>query len=166
MKIKNLIKKLIFIAPAVILFLVSCEKSNKPVPINYGVDECAYCRMKITDPRYGSELLLKTGKPYKFDSIECLAAFYIENKEKLPIASLWVPDFLTKTFIKAQTAYYLHSKNLPSPMSLNLSAHKTKENLEKVKSKYGGEELSWQGVLDLVKREWIEKKHKHKMHMH
>ncbi|NPA54029.1 MAG: hypothetical protein GXO21_05110 [Aquificae bacterium] len=164
MKITNFIKKLIFVAPAVIFFLISCEKSNKPVPINYGVDECAHCRMKITDPRYGSELLLKTGKPYKFDSIECLAAFYIENKEKLPIVYLWVPDFLTKTFIEAPKAYYLHSKNLPSPMSLNISAHKTKENLEKVKSKYGGEELDWQGVLNLVKKEWIEKKDK--VHSH
>ena len=162
--IKNIIIKLLLIAPAVIFFLAACEKSNKPVPINYGVDECAYCRMKITDPRYGSELILKTGKPYKFDSIECLAAFYIENKEKLPVGFLWVPDFLTKSFIKAETAYYLHSKNLPSPMSLNISAHKTKENLKKVKEKYGGEELNWKDVLELVKKEWIEKKHKHHHH--
>ncbi len=156
----------ILIAPAFLfLTLLSCEKSTGPVPIKYGSDECAYCRMKITDPRYGSEIVLKTGKPYKFDSIECLAAFYLENKERLPFESLWVPDFLTKVFISAQKALYLHSPNLPSPMGMNLSAYKNKENLLKVKKKYGGEELVWSDVLKLVKRKWLENKHK-KMHMH
>ena len=162
---KKIIKFILLIAPAVIFLMSACEKKSGPVPINYGQDECAYCRMKITDPRYGSELLLKTGKPYKFDSIECMAAFFIENKDKLPIASLWVPDFLSKEFIPAKTAFYLHSKDLPSPMGLNLSAHKTLENLNKVKQKYGGEQLKWKDVLDLVKKEWLSKKHK-KMHMH
>ena len=166
--IKEKIKKiLITIAPAFfILFLFSCEKKTGPVPINYGHDECAYCRMKITDPRYGSEILLKTGKAYKFDSIECLTAFYLENKDRLSISSLWVPDFLTHIFISAEKAFYLHSKKLPSPMGMNISAHKTKDNLKKIKEKYGGEELDWKGVLDLVKKQWLSKKHKKKMESH
>ena len=161
-----MIKKifLLLVAPAFLL-LVSCEREVKPVPINYGQDECEYCRMKITDPRYGSELLLKTGKAYKFDSIECLAAYYIENKDKNKIHSLWVPDFLTKQFIPAEKAYYLHTKNLPSPMGMNLSAFKNIQELEKVKKQYGGEVLNWEQVLNLVKKEWIEKKHK-MMHHH
>jgi copper chaperone NosL len=152
-------------APALLFIFFSCEKKEiKPVPIQYGVDECEYCRMKITDPRYGSELLLKTGKAYKFDSVECLAAYYIQAKDKNKIHSLWVPDFITKEFIPAQKAIYLHSKNLPSPMGLNISAYKTKEELEKVKAKYGGDVLSWEDVVKLVKKEWIEKKKKRHMH--
>ncbi|SNZ08636.1 copper chaperone NosL [Persephonella hydrogeniphila] len=159
---------LLLVAPALIfLIFTSCEKKEiQPVTINYGQDECEYCRMKITDPRYGSELLLKTGKAYKFDSIECLAAFYIENKDKLDIHSLWVPDFLTKKFIRAENAIYLHSKDLPSPMGLNLSAFETREELEKVRAKYSGEILNWQQVLELVKKEWIEKHKKMHQHMH
>ena len=163
----KLSKILLWMAPAIFLFIsISCEKEIKPVPINYGQDECAYCRMKITDPRYGSEILLKTGKAYKFDSIECLAAFYIENKEKMKINSLWVPDFISKKFIPAEKALYLHSKELPSPMGMNLTAFEKKEELEKVKEKYGGEVLNWNQVVDLVKKEWIQKKHKMKMHNH
>jgi len=165
MRLKNIF--ILLVAPALIFFsFLSCERKVEPVPINYGQDECEYCRMKITDPRYGSELLLKTGKAYKFDSIECLSAFYLKNKNKLEIHSLWVPDFLTKKFIKAETAVYLHSKDLPSPMGLNLSAFKTKEELEKVKAKYGGEILDWKQVLELVKKEWLEKHKKMHGHMH
>ncbi len=161
-----MIKKLLLMIMAPVLFLfVSCEREIKPVPINYGQDECEYCRMKITDPRYGSELLLKTGKSYKFDSIECLAAYYIEYKDRDKIHSLWVPDFLTKKFIPAEKAYYLHTKNLPSPMGMNLSAFKSMQELEEVKEKYGGDVLNWEQVLKLVKKEWIEKKDK-KMHHH
>ncbi|WP_457635889.1 nitrous oxide reductase accessory protein NosL [Persephonella sp.] len=161
------IKLILLMAPAILFFMfASCEREIKPVPINYGQDECDYCRMKITDPRYGSELILNTGKPYKFDSVECLAAFYIENKEKMKIHSLWVPDFISKKFIPAEKALYLHSKELPSPMGMNLTAFEKKEELEKVKEKYGGEVLNWNQVVDLVKKEWIQKKHKMKMHNH
>ncbi|WP_457639374.1 nitrous oxide reductase accessory protein NosL [Persephonella sp.] len=163
--IKVLRTLLLLMAPAVLLLAsVSCEKTAGPVPINYGQDECEYCRMKITDPRYGSELVLKTGKVYKFDSIECLAAYYIENKDKEKIHSLWVPDFLTKEFIPARSAVYLHSPDLPSPMGLNLTAFKNQQELEKVKEKYGGEVMNWEQVLQLVKKQWLE--NKNKMHHH
>ncbi|WP_051654290.1 nitrous oxide reductase accessory protein NosL [Persephonella sp. KM09-Lau-8] len=168
--IKNKIIKIILLimAPAAIfLFTEGCQKKEiKPVPINYGQDECAYCRMKVTDPRYGSELLLKTGKAYKFDSVECLAAFYLEYKDKEKIHSLWVPDFLTKKFIPAEKALYLRAKDLPSPMGMNLSAFENRQELEKVKQKYGGEILNWKQVLQLVKKEWIENKDKMHKHKH
>jgi len=158
---------LVLMAPALLfLSFTSCETKIEPVPINYGQDECEYCRMKITDPRYGSELILKTGKVYKFDSVECLAAYYLKNKDKMNIHSLWVPNFLTKKFIKAETAVYLHSKNLPSPMGLNLSAFSSMEELEKIRKKYGGEVLNWKQVLDLVQKEWLEKHKKMHGHMH
>jgi len=165
MKMRSFIVHILMAPVFFLLSFVACEKAIQPVPINYGQDECEYCRMKITDPRYGSELLLKTGKAYKFDSIECLAAYFIKNKNNQDIHSLWVPDFLTKRFIPAETAVYLHSKNLPSPMGLNLSAFKTKEELEKIKQKYGGEVLNWKQVLQLVEKEWLEGKSK-KMHHH
>ncbi|NPA12701.1 MAG: nitrous oxide reductase [Aquificae bacterium] len=168
MKLKNWLLFLL-VAPALAFFL-SCERTVQPVPIKYGQDECEHCRMKITDPRYGSEILLKTGKAYKFDSIECMVAYYLKNKDKKDIHSLWVSDFISKQFIPAQKSVYLHSKNLPSPMGLNITAFKSMQDLEKVKQKYGGKVLSWGEVQDLVKREWIEKKgnmmhHHHHNHM-
>ncbi|NPA58055.1 MAG: hypothetical protein GXN94_02045 [Aquificae bacterium] len=165
----QILKKILPLLVAPVVFLIgftACEKAVQPVPINYGQDECEYCRMKITDPRYGSELLLKTGKAYKFDSIECLAAYYLKNKNNPNIHSLWVPDFLTKKFIPAETAVYLHSKDLPSPMGLNISAFKSKEELEKVRQKYGGEVLNWEQVLQLVKKEWLEKEGQKTDHHH
>ncbi len=55
------------------LLISSC--GSKPEPINYGHDECEFCRMQISDNRYGAELVTDKGKVYKFDSIECLIEF-------------------------------------------------------------------------------------------
>ena len=52
--------------------LVACNAG--PVPIAYGTDQCATCHMGITDPRFGSEAVSTTGKVWKFDSAEDLAA--------------------------------------------------------------------------------------------
>ncbi|ACO03413.1 MAG TPA: hypothetical protein DEP48_00320 [Persephonella sp.] len=149
-----------------IIFTLSCEKVKAPVPIDYGVDKCDYCQMKIMDDRYGAELVTSTGKVYKFDSVECLAGFYLKNKDRLKIHSLWVTDFQKKNLIPAQKAFYLHSKDLPSPMGMNLSAFASEDELKIVKEKYGGEILKWEDVLTLVKEKWLNKKHNHEHHMH
>ncbi|WP_457622738.1 nitrous oxide reductase accessory protein NosL [Persephonella sp.] len=144
-----------------LLVATSCEKIKAPVPINYGVDKCEYCQMKIMDDRYGSELITSTGKVYKFDSIECLASFYIKNKDKMKVHSLWVTDFQKKNLIPAQKAVYLHSKELPSPMGMNLSAFSSESELKIVKDKYGGKVLNWEDVLKLVEEKWLNKGHNH-----
>ncbi len=64
-----------FIAIFLLLSLVTASCGSNPEPINYGHDECEFCRMQISDNRYGAELVTDKGKVYKFDSIECLIEF-------------------------------------------------------------------------------------------
>ena len=52
----------------------ACSKGHQP--INYGEDECEFCKMMVMDKRYGAELVTDKGKIYFFDSIECLAVSY------------------------------------------------------------------------------------------
>jgi len=108
-------------------------------------------------PRYGGELVTKKGRVYKFDSVECLAAFYLT--EQVPpeeVASLWVVVFdKPGKLIPAEEAIYLHSPNLRSPMGLNLSAYDSQEVADKLQLNYAGEFLTWEEVLELVKKEWL-----------
>ncbi len=146
-----------FIFLSIIFIALSCSK--KPEAIRYGSDNCAYCKMMITDQRYGSEVVSQTGKNYKFDSIECMAAYILTKKiPSEQIYSLWVTNFgVPKQLIKAKPAVYLRSKDLHSPMGLNLSAFKSKELAEKVQRLYTGELMSWDDVLSYVKIQWIDK---------
>ena len=60
------------------LVILSCGIS--PLPIDYNHDECAYCKMKIADARFGAELVTSKGKVFKFDSAECLIWSYINDE--------------------------------------------------------------------------------------
>ncbi len=133
-------------------FFVSCQKA--PEPISYGNDACDNCKMTISDPKFGAELITNKGKIYKFDSIECLSAFYSSMKEE-EIHSGWATGYLTpEKFISTNNAFFLVSEKLKSPMGLNISAFADQTSLDKIKAEYGGKVLSWKDVRSYVKNEW------------
>lgn len=139
-------------------FTIFTACTPKPEPIEYGNDTCNYCRMLISDQRYGAELVTKKGKMYKYDSVECLAAEYL--KETIPhaeIHSMWVADFNTPgKLINAREAIYFRSPQLHSPMGLNITALANRQMAENVKNMFPGEFLSWEEVLKIVDQEWLQ----------
>lgn len=62
-------------ALALVTSFMGCAYA-KPEPIAYDVDACAYCRMQISDPRFGAALVTAKSRTLKFDSIDCLVAYY------------------------------------------------------------------------------------------
>ena len=141
----------------ILILFISC--SNEPKPIRFNEDECDYCRMIISDQRYGAELMTNKGKAYKFDSVECLSAYLQEQKPgSKDVHSLLTIDFNNpEIFIDATKAWYLHSDLLKSPMGLNLSAFSDKELALTVKNVYPGELVDWQKVNEIVKDKWLNK---------
>lgn len=77
---------------AALLVATGCAPSG-PDPIVYGADVCAYCRMQISDSRFGAELVTRKGRSVKFDSIECLLGYYKQAAAANDVASVWVSDF-------------------------------------------------------------------------
>jgi copper chaperone NosL len=109
--------------------------------------------MTVADERYATELITKKGKVHFFDSVECLAAFYLEQNPD-EVASLWVTDFHTQArMIQVQDAFFLRSKDLRSPMGMNLTAFGDGISRESVLNSFIGEILDWSGVLALVEKE-------------
>ncbi len=139
----------------IITYVSGCSK--EPVPIHFGEDGCSYCRMIISDQRFGGELLTSKGKAYKFDSIECMAAYIIKDKKETEnVYRLWTIDFNNpETFIDASQAWYLHSKELKSPMGANLSSFKNHDAVKSMQSTYAGKAIRWQEVQLLVQEEWL-----------
>jgi copper chaperone NosL len=132
---------------------LACQPA--PRPIAYGRDTGDYCRMTIMDERWGAELVTRTGKVYVFDSIECLASFYLEEQvAHEDVHSMWVTDFYDPpTMLTVEDAFFLHSRDLPSPMGMNLTAFSSKIRRDAVTNSFFGELLDWDGVLDLVRSE-------------
>ncbi len=132
--------------------VLSCQ--SKPEPISYGEDNCDNCKMTISDPKYGAELITDKGKVYKFDSIECLADYSMKIVSKT-IGSMWVTDFSNpENLINTKNALFLKSEKLRSPMGLNLSGFSNSNELEKVLKEFDGVIVSWDGILKYVSEKW------------
>lgn len=140
------------VAASMLLLLGMAACTPAPKPLAHGIDQCAYCKMTLSDERYGAELVTKKGKVYVFDSVECLAAHQMEAR--VPLAethSLWVVDFQDPpNLVEVSDAFFLHSRDLRSPMGLNLTAFGPGIRQQAVEHAFYGDILDWDGVLHLV----------------
>lgn len=111
------------IIAAMLVALAAACGSAKPQPILYDVDVCAYCRMQISDPRFGAEIVTRHGKPIKFDSIECLVSYYKQAIAASDVASVWVSDATHPgTLIDASTARFVDLGPGRAPMGRGWAA--------------------------------------------
>lgn len=136
-----------------LLFALANCKSD-PEPINYGHDECEFCRMLITDNRYGSEIVTDKGKVFKFDEVGCMIEYaLVKNLIGDANQKFLVTDFATpKTFIDANSTFYVHNENFRSPMGLNVAAFVSEVSRQKFVAESGGSVLNWVDVIELVKQ--------------
>jgi copper chaperone NosL len=133
-----------------LLALAGCRPA--PQPLRYGEDACAHCRMTVSDPRFGAELVATTGKTYPFDAVECLAAF-VQAHPEIEVHSLWVtPSDAPETLIPVEDAFFAHSPAVRSPMGAGLAAFSTAAARDAVLAGEG-EALDWAGVLVRVSEE-------------
>lgn len=83
--------------------------------ITYDLDECHYCRMIISDTRYGAAAVTASGRPVHFDSIECLVAWTASGEA--PPRGMWVTDAgRPGTLIATSEAVFHRNAAVSSPM--------------------------------------------------
>lgn len=159
-KQKNQMKRVSTSAIAMALFSVlilgSACANKGPVEIHYGDDQCDYCRMNITHKSFGSQLVSSKGKAFKFDSIECLAAYTI-NAEAGAVtdATIWVADFNNPgTFIQASASAIVLSEQQSSPMGLGIVGFSTVSDATTFAEQKGGRIVSWSETQEFVRTAW------------
>ena len=126
------------------LSINSC--SVEPEPIDYGHDQCHYCRMTIVDQIHAAQLVNDKGKVFKYDAVECMIND-ARGFEHGQIALMLVNHHdQPGELIKAESAYYLISESLPSPMGAFLTAFKSDQQLRAAIDSYGGRALDWSSL--------------------
>lgn len=126
-----------------LVLFVSC--TVKVQPIEYGTDDCDFCKMGIVDNKHAAQLVTTKGKNYKFDAIECMLHYIEQQNQPLTVYQhLLVADLLNPgVLIPAEEANFIISKNIPSPMGAFLSATKTKEQTTKLIEEYTGDHYTF-----------------------
>lgn len=131
-------------ASLLLVLLAGC--STDPQPLRIGKDNCEFCKMTISDKRFGAELITKKGKVYKFDDGHCLLAYMREGKVAKPdIAAVYYTNFIgNNELINAEEAFFLQSPQLKSPMNGNIAAFPNEDSLDAWIPKYYGNKISWE----------------------
>ncbi len=137
------------------LTLLGCTGSQ-PRPINYGSDECAYCKMTIVEPGYGSALMTAKGRQLNFDSIECLVAYRLKNQTQDQNGwTNWVSAVDAPGTLYSQDKVHLvHSGEIRSPMGAGLAAFTSTEAADAASREAHGRRLDWTDLKSLIRQEW------------
>lgn len=134
----------LIIGTIVLLGTISCKV--EPEAIEFGKDQCSFCKMNIVDKTHAAQFVTAKGKQFKFDAIECMVNYIGQNSEE-KIALLLVADYGNPgEMTEAEKATYLITPAIKSPMGANLSAFSAKNTAEEVQQKNQGEIYSWETV--------------------
>jgi len=128
-----------------LILLVGFESCNTGVvPIQIGIDNCTFCKMTISDVRFGAEIITKKGKVYKFDDAHCILSFLQLNRpNQKDIKNIYFTDFDQHSLVKINEVSLFKSDALRSPMGGNIAAFSNRNSMEKIKSHLKGTEVKW-----------------------
>lgn len=145
-----LYKMIIKIIAVVSLLMLATACSQKPAKIHYGSEECAHCKMMITDEQFASQIVTEKGKALKFDAIECMAVYQQENADELQGAIRYVSDYNNPgNWLKAEEAQFVKSEVVNSPMGESLLGFSSQEEAQKHVSERPGQLLEWAEVSQI-----------------
>lgn len=140
---------------AVLLSASGCRRAD-PAPIAYGRADCDVCRMRISDDRYGGELVTQTGKVHEFDSIECLAHYSLTPTAERDVRSLWVSDFDHPGHLMlATTARFISRGGPGSPMGAGLLAIGPATDVAATVKRFGVAPMTWTEVRVRVEQDRV-----------
>ena len=104
--------------------------------------------MAISDERLAAATIVEDQdgerRVYRFDDIGCMLTHEAAHRAEKPIAR-FVHDFAGGGWLDAETARYLSSGALPTPMLYGLAAFRTEERAGRERSERGGVivDLDW-----------------------
>ncbi|MEX0945214.1 MAG: nitrous oxide reductase accessory protein NosL [Balneolaceae bacterium] len=145
-------KKSLVLSILLLLLLSSCI-SQEPKEVNLYTDECAYCKMVISDQQFVSQLVSEKGKSYPFDSIECMAAYTYQTPEIAENAMFYMADYTQQgQWLMVGNADIYHSESVRSPMGLSLFALPGQETVPSEIT--GADQLDWDKTIQFVVEQW------------
>ncbi|MHC4217734.1 MAG: nitrous oxide reductase accessory protein NosL [Planctomycetota bacterium] len=142
----------VFLAACLCVAAAGCEDAPTIAPpdILLGQDVCDVCGMIISDDRFAAGLVVARDLGYEtraFDDVGCLLAYEAEHTDESVVAR-YVRDFRSRAWRDAETAVYLHSGQLHTPMAFGLAAVATKADAYALAGEYPGDVIGLPAVRD------------------
>ncbi|MDQ8154078.1 MAG: nitrous oxide reductase accessory protein NosL [Gemmatimonadota bacterium] len=139
-------RRTVLAALSALVLLAGCG-AQEPRPIALNEDQCGYCRMTISDARFGGEAVLPTGRVMAFDAIECLIS-WARSTPAADRGALFVIDVQHPgNFVPAETAGFLLGGTMRTPMGGSIIAFADAARAEEQRTMLGGQLRSWAQLL-------------------
>jgi len=140
--------RLAVVIVSVLLATPGCG-GREPGVIHYDVDACDHCRMTISDPAFAGQVVMHTGKVYRFDDPSCLVSFMTSGHAASADGDgIWLNDHThPDARIKAPDAVFVVSDRIRAPMNGRTAAFASHEDAAAFQSSVGGQLQGWTGLL-------------------
>lgn len=100
----------------------------QPPAITYGRDNCDECGMSINEPAFACGTVT-AGGPRIFDDIGDMFVYHRKQADEAPQA-WFVHDYNTKAWTRAESASYVQSQSIHSPMGSGLAAFESAQSAQ------------------------------------
>ncbi len=123
--------------------ITSC--ASGPQPITAGKDNCHFCKMGISDVRFGAEIVTGKGKVFKFDDTHCLLEFLKKHEiSTSAVKNTYLVNYSEPhQLILVDQVFLLKSELLRSPMEGNIAAFDNSDSLAKIQQLNKGNRVTW-----------------------
>jgi copper chaperone NosL len=128
--------------------LAACAPKDgalQPPEIAYGQDLCEQCGMLIDQPQLAAASLTTDGTAHKFDEIGDMVQYHNEHPTE-QVEAWFVHDYETEAWIRAETAFFIYSPQLATPMGHGLAAFETEADAQALAGQFKAEVLSFDGM--------------------
>ncbi|MDK9699114.1 MAG: nitrous oxide reductase accessory protein NosL [bacterium] len=122
--------------------MLGCKPQPKPEPLQRE-DICVVCKMAVSDQRFAAQAILPNGEYVKYDDIGCL----IEDKNRAQPNRVWVGVFDTKQWVRGDSAVFVATAGVRTPMGFGFLAFATKQQAEQLLAKHGGKIITWSELV-------------------
>ena len=116
----------------------SCGGVAGPAALDPANDQCAHCRMAVSDRHFAAQIAAPGEEPLFFDDIGCLRDYVTAHQTLPPDALAWVADHRTTDWVPAAEAIYTRAVNLRTPMNSGLIAHADRASRDGDRAAAGG----------------------------
>ncbi|MCP4248222.1 MAG: hypothetical protein GY778_14345 [bacterium] len=142
------------VAAVALTLLAGCggEPSSGPPEIRYGLEECDYCRMVISQEKFAAAIVDEAGSATRFDDVGCLVDY---RRERPATANnVWVHDHAGGGWIAAEPAWFVRDPRGLTPMGSGLTAFALRPDAEAFAGDRGWQVMGWPEILERPTREW------------
>jgi len=134
-----------------LLLLAGCNQTTgtEPTPpeIHYGEDMCEFCGMIISEERFAAGYIGVDGQEHIFDDLAGMFQAHLQEQDVKAVAAFFVHDYEDKSWIRAETAHYVLSQELPTPMLSGLAAFASADQAATLAAEVDGQVLSFDEVM-------------------